>query len=336
MGKYRGAKSVVLEYFNAMENAKVCDVENIMKQYLSEEYSWKASYPFRDLKGMEEVSNNFWIPLKESLTNMQRRMDVFIGGTNEFNDEIWVMCMGHFMGLFDKDFLGIRHTKKMVSLRFAEFNCVKDGKIIKTGLFFDLIGLMMQAGMNPLPPSTGEYFIYPGPRMHDGLLFEDAPEEEGVKTLAVIYEMCDVLGKLNKLGSLEPPSVEELSKSWYDNMIWYGPAGIGATYTISRYIEQHSGPFRRGLGDKIFNGHTVRLAEGNFGCFFGWPNLSNRPVGGFLGMTAGEKPAEMMVVDVYCRRGDKLSENWVIIDLPYWLKQQGLDILERTSSILNC
>ena len=41
------------------------------------------------------------------------------------------------------------------------------------------------------------------------------------------------------------------------------------------------------------------------------------------------------VVDVYHREGDKLVENWVIIDLPYWLKQQGLDILKRTQSIAN-
>ena len=43
----------------------------------------------------------------------------------------------------------------------------------------------------------------------------------------------------------------------------------------------------------------------------------------------------MQVVAVYCRRGDKLSKNWVLIDLPYWLKQQGLDIFERTRQILN-
>ncbi len=43
----------------------------------------------------------------------------------------------------------------------------------------------------------------------------------------------------------------------------------------------------------------------------------------------------MQVVDVYRREGDKLAENWVFIDIPYWLKQQGLDVLERTQKILN-
>ena len=53
-----------------------------------------------------------------------------------------------------------------------------------------------------------------------------------------------------------------------------------------------------------------------------------------MGLPGGERP-HMRVVDVYRREGDKLQENWVIIAIPYWLNQQGLDVLERTRSILN-
>ncbi len=335
MGKYSAAKKVVYDYFNAMEQATPEQVPEVMAAYLSADYGWRASYPFRDLDGVAQVGAQFWAPLKTSLTHMQRRMDIFIGGNNEFDDEIWVMSMGHFMGLFDHDFLGIRHTNKMASLRYAEFNCVQNGKITKTGLFLDLVGLMDQAGMYPFPPSTAQYYIYPGPRMHNGLLFEDAPAEESVKTLAVVNKMVDDLDRLNKSGSLEPPSHDDLAQSWTEDMIWFGPCGIGAAYTIDRYIEQHTGPFRRGLGDKAFNGHVVRFAEGDFACFFGWPNLSNRNIGGFLGMCSGDVRADMVVVDVYCRREDKLAENWVFFDLIWWCKQQGLDVLGRTESILN-
>ena len=64
---------------------------------------------------------------------MQRRQDIFIAGTNEISGEEWVMSMGHLMGLFDQDFLGICHTRKMASLRYAEFSCVENGKICKSG-----------------------------------------------------------------------------------------------------------------------------------------------------------------------------------------------------------
>ncbi len=333
MSKYQTVKAIVHSYFDALENASPKNVANVLQEYTSEDYHWRGVYPFRELQGATAVAETFWSPLKKSLTHMQRRQDIFIAGNNELSGEQWVMSMGNFMGLFDNDWLGIPRTRKMANLRYAEFNCVENGRITQTGLFIDIISLMIQAGVYPLPPSTGVYFNYPGPRTHDGLLYADAPEEEGVATLALINEMIDDLSNLNDSGSMGCPP-EVLQRTWHDDMIWYGPAGIGATYTIPRYQEQHQLPFRNNLDDKKFHGHVCRIAEGNYGCFFGWPNLSNRPIGGFMGLPSSNN-ATMQVVDVYRRDGDKLAENWVFIDLIYWLKQQGLDVLDRTQKILN-
>ena len=334
MNKYEMSKKLVRNYFDAMENSTPENVLGVLKDFTNENYDWKGVYPFREQKGAQNVAENFWIPLKRSLKHMQRRQDIFIAGTNEISGEQWVMSMGHFMGLFDEDWMGVRRTGKMINLRYAEFNCVTEGKITQTGLFIDIIGFMLQAGINPLPPSTGSYFVYPGPRNHNGLLFKDAPEEDGIKTLALVNRMVDDLSALNISGEMGCRP-EILERTWSKNMIWYGPGGIGASYTIPKYQQQHQLPFRNNLKDKKFNGHVCRFAEGNFACFFGWPNLSNTPTGGFLGLPGGEVRADMQVVDIYYRDEDLLSENWVLIDLPYWLKQQGLDIFERTQSIMN-
>lgn len=334
MADYQAAKRLIRTYFEELERIPAEKVDEVLERYTSSDYLWRGVYPFREQHDAGAAAEVFWKPLKGALSHMQRRMDVFIAGNNELDGEVWVMCMGQFMGLFDQDFLGIRHTRKMQHLRFAEFNCVQGGKITKTGAFVDLIGFMMEAGANPMPPQTGNFFVYPGPRDHNGLLFEDADPAEGVKTLELVNKMVDDLDELNKSGSMGCPP-EVLEKAWAEDMIWYGPGGIGASYTIPRYQEQHQLPFRNNLKGKTFHGHVCRFAEGNFACFFGWPNLTNTPIGGFLGMPGGEVPADMQVVDVYYRKGDKLSENWVFIDLPYWLKQQGLDILERTQNIFN-
>ena len=45
-------------------------------------------------------------------------------------------------------------------------------------------------------------------------------------------------------------------------------------------------------------------------------------------MPAGA-PAEMRVVDLYRRDGDKLAENWIFIDILHFLAMQGNDVLER-------
>lgn len=334
MSQYQEIKHIIRNYFEAMEDATPETVGDVLQQYTSNDYLWQGVYPFREQQGGDTVANLFWVPLMNSLVQMQRRQDIFIGGTNEISGEQWVMSMGNFMGLFDNDWLGIPCTRKIANLRYAEFNCVENGKISKTGLFVDIIGLMSQAGTYPLPPSTGVYYTYPGPRTHDGLLYDDAPGEEGIVTLALVNEMIDDLSALNESGSMGCPP-ELLEKTWSKKMIWYGPAGIGASYTIPRYQEQHQLPFRAHLADKQFNGHICRFAEGNFACFFGWPNLTNRPIGGFLGLPGSDINAHMQVVDVYRREGDKLAENWIFIDIPYWLKQQGLDVLKRTEQILN-
>lgn len=334
MGQFQAAKKQVLSYFGELEQATPDTVSHVLQKYCACDLLWRGVYPFREQQGINAVAENFWQPLKQAFPHMQRRQDIFIAGENIYGGETWVMSMGNFMGLFDHDFLGIPRTRKLANLRYAEFNCVQDGRITQTGLFVDVIGLMAQAGVYPLPPSTGAYFNYPGPRTHDGLKYEDTAPEEGQKTLELVERMVNDLSELNKSGSMGCPP-EILEKTWSKDMLWYGPAGIGATYTIPRYQEQHQLPFRAHLTDKKFNGHVCRFAEGDYACFFGWPNLSNTPIGGFLGLPGGQVNASMQVVDVYRREGDKLAENWVLIDLPWWLKQQGLDVLERTQQILN-
>lgn len=332
MSRFQSAKDQVREYMQAMESASPATVAQVLAERTSDDYLWRGVFPFREQKSGADAAVVFWQPLMQSFTRLQRREDIFIAGENFYDGETWVMSMGNFMGLFDTDFLGIPATRRIVNLRYSEFSCVRDGKICQTGLFIDLIGLMVQAGVNPLPPSTGVYYNYPGPRNHDGLLYEDTKPEDGIATLTLVNAMVDDLADLNRSGSMEcDPAL--LAKTWHDDMLWYGPAGIGASYTIPRYQEQHQLPFRGHLSNKQFEGHVCRFAEGNFACFFGWPNLRNNPTGGWLGLPGGSIDTQMQVVDIYRRDGDKLAENWVLIDLPWWLTQQGLDVLQRNREL---
>lgn len=331
----QAAKDLVWQYNTDFDLADADCVAEVLQKYTTADYNWKGVYPFREISDRDRVVSEFWQPLKRAIKHLQRRPDIFIGGHNSIDgdtDAVWVMNMGHLMGLFDEPWLGLPPTSRMLNIRYAEFHRVKNGKITHTGLFIDLIGVMQQAGLYPLPPSTGHYFVYPGPREHNGIVRGISEAAEGEKTLAVLNTMIDDLDKLNKSGAMDcPPDV--LRKAWDEDMVWYGPCGIGASYTIVRYQLQHQLPFRNNLGDKRYNGHVCRFADGQFACFFGWPNLTNTALGGFLGLPGSGKPADMQVVDVYYRRDDKLTENWVLIDIPWWLKQQGLDVLQRTTTI---
>ena len=334
MKSYQTQKSLILSFYDEIEAANANSIAKVIRKFTKPDLQWYGVYPFNEQKGGDAVAEVFWIPFLSAWSNVQRRQDIFLAGTSEIDNADWVISMGHFMGLLDGNWLGLPASRKIANLRYADFNCIKDGKIIRSSFFCDLIGLMHQLGLNPLPLQTGASFVYPGPRTHDGLLIEPQDQQESQKTLKLVNQMIGDLTVLNK-NENDCPHPDLLKKTWHDDMIWYGPAGIGASYTIPRYQEQHQFPFRRGLKDKVFNGHICRFAEGNYAGFFGWPNLTNTPIGGFLGLPASNIAADMRVVDIYRREGEKLSENWVLIDLPWWLKQQGVDVLERTKKIIN-
>jgi len=231
------------------------------------------------------------------------------------------------MGNWMADWLDIPATRKLAFLRYAEFCCVENGKIVQSAFFCDILGMMRQSGIIAVPHQTGQFIVpAPGPRGGGGVLYAAQPADEGAQTLYWIDRMCDNINvNRAKFASFE----EELADTWTRDMIWSGPTGIGASYTIPRYIAQHSGPFRARLAERAFVGHLARVAEGQFGGFFGWPNLRLRNADGYMGQPANDVMAEMRVVDMYRREGDKLAENWIFIDMLHYLNMQGLDVLAR-------
>jgi len=327
------AKRVVLDFYQALDSADSNACSGVLERFCAPEMVWRGFHPFGEITaGPAAVAQKVWGPLKTSLTRMQRRMDIFFAGQNSLTDDqdgsVWVASMGHLMGLFDAPLLGIRPTGKIAMLRYAEFLRVQEGRIVEVAFYFDLPHLMAQAGQNPFPPQTGAQLVQPGPMIHNGLLYQPQSPEEGVATLAAINRMISDLGQWQHPLPLE----EELALSWHDDMLWWGPTGIGATYTIERYAKQHAGPFRAAFTNRSGTGHVCRMAEGEYGGFFGWPNFTATHKGGFLGMPGSDKTLEFRVIDLYRRAGDKLAENWIFIDLLHFMMQQGADVLERNST----
>jgi hypothetical protein len=329
MTNFQNEKNLIQQFYIAFDAADA-DMENILSNTTTDTYLWRGYHPFGELTGTQPVSE-FWKPFRTAVTSMQRRQDIFFAGKNEIDgfEGTWVVSMGHLVGLFDRPWLGIRPTGKMILLRYCEFNRVENGKIAETAMYFDIPHFMIQAGQNPFSPATAAHMVQPGPMTHDGLLFDVQDSAVGEKTLATINAMISDLGQWNSGLSLE----DELRRTWCEDMIWWGPAGIGATYTIERYAKQHSGPFRAAFTERSKTKHICRLAEGYYGGFFGWPNFTAKPSGGFMGMPATDKAGEFRVIDIYRRKGDKLAENWVFIDLLHFWKQQGVDILVRATHI---
>ncbi len=311
-----------------LEAATPDRMADAINRYGAPDYTFRGVHPFNELQGADAVVEVVWRPLQESFTSLQRRQEIFFAGPNRIDGNLWVTSMGKLMGLFDRDWLGIPSTGKIVLVPYCEFFRIDHDRIAESALWVDIISVMQQAGIQPLPMQTGAEIINPGPRTADGVLLKQQDDADSQKTLDLIMEMCDDLIR----DRLESPA-DLLRKTWHENMVWCGPAGIGATFTIDRYQRQHQGPFRAGLDNIVFNGHVLEHAEGFYGGWFGWPNLTMNQGNGFLGLPASDTPTEMRVVDIYRRDGDKLAENWIFIDFLHYLSLLGVDILERCQEI---
>ena len=106
--------------------------------------------------------------------------------------------MGHFMGVFNKSFLGIQPNYKSILLRYAEFYKIENSKIIEGAIFLDIMNFMQQLGLSVIPESTGLVCITPGPMNHRGLKYDLSDDAESQKTLDLIHRMRDRLVKGSK------------------------------------------------------------------------------------------------------------------------------------------
>ncbi|MEM9248209.1 MAG: ester cyclase [Pseudomonadota bacterium] len=326
----RQAAKAIVQRFYADLGSHASAAAEVMQSACAPDLLWRGMHPFGTIHGPDAVAAAFWTPLRTAFRDIQRREQVFFAGTNHIDGHAstWVVSMGHLLGLFDAPFLGIAPTRKATFLRYADFHRVENEQIVETACYVDIMDFLLQAGRLPLATPTGANVLTLGPRTQDGLLHARQPDEVGETTLNVLNAMLDdLIG-----GGLESPE-EDLARSWTEDMVWFGPAGIGTTYTRPRYREQHAGPFEETLEFVRHNGHQCRVAEGHYAAFFGYPSLTMKMRGGFLGLPASAREADMRIVDVYRREGDKLAENWIFIDVPHFLLMQGIDVLTQARSL---
>ncbi|MEM9049658.1 MAG: nuclear transport factor 2 family protein [Pseudomonadota bacterium] len=325
MADVQAQKQLVRDHYAALDAAAPGKSAAALAQACASDVFWRGMHPVHEQTGPEAIAETFWDPLKRAMGPMQRRPDMFLAGLNYIDGQktTWVVEMGHLMGLWDQPFLGIPPSRKIAFLRYVEFHRVADGRIVDIASFCDLLALIQQAGLQPLPPQTGAAILTPGPRTHDGVLLGPQDPAEGRTTLDLITAMIEDL-----IAEGVASSLEHLAKWWTPDMCWFGPAGIGASAFFKGYHRGHTIPFEEGLEFMRHYGHIARIGEGNFGGFFGWPSMEMRSTGGYMGLPAGGT-ADMRIVDMYRRAGDKLAENWIFIDMLHFLNMQGLDVLGR-------
>jgi len=313
-------------FFAGMRSA--VDLKAWALQFVTEDVVWNVAHPVNELKGIDQLLSGFIEPLLHSLPDLERKP--FIAIEDSYQNDEWVNGTGYLLGVFSNDLFGIPAHGKMLSLRYTEMVKFSDGKISEMYLIPDFIDVMEQVGVSPLRPSLGASgHILP---------FSQGSKESGTaeynqSSVQLVEDMLDCL----RMFDGKSLQTMDLAAFWHEDFIWYGPAGIGTTRGIDGFRQQHQGPFVFSFPDRDVDCTLNIIANGDFISTGGWPHMSgsHTGLGGWLGLPPTGKAIKLRVMDIWRRKGDRLKENWVAIDICHIAQQLGLDIFEQMKKIKN-
>lgn len=279
--------------------------------------------PIGRLTGFGALRDHLYSPLAGSFSTLRRLPYLYFADSHE--GATWVGTTGDWIGQMDRPYLGVPAGTSPRRLRFGEFYKVEDGAISEIRCLFDIPGLAAQAGIDLLPPFAGHPGPVPGPRGGSGINRTHPAEAESAITRDLVARL---IGGCNVLEGSDLKSMG-MEAFWHDDMVWHGPWGIGSAYGFDEFQRFAQGPSvssfpnRRGTWPK-----DVFIAEGHVAGFTGWPSLVGEFTGDpFRGLPPTGGAISQTIMDFYVRRGDRLWENWVLIDLVDFAQQCGIDLL---------
>jgi len=316
-------------FLKAMYDFDELAVRSYIQNIFSQEVKIQMCHPFGDVL-KNEFYDNCFAPLVDAIPNVERRDTIVVSGkTIEGKD--WVGCCGSYVGTFVGPFLEIPPTGHLVHMRFHEFYCFEDDKIIEVQAIWDIPELMMQAGAWPMSPSLGREMFIPGPASQDGLTSANRASSHGTESLDVVIEM---LTNLSRHPSEGGPEIMKAEEYWHPCVNWYGPAGIGSMRGLDGFRNWHQIPFLKALPDRK-GGTTGTLSchffgDGPYVIATGWPNMQMTVSGdGWLGIAPSGQKITMRSLDFWRVENNLIRENWVLVDLLDVYSQIGVDVFSR-------
>ncbi len=321
MSDFRADAHAVL---NAAIRLPESDLPGFLGDNLVPDCRWHVSAPIELLEGPEAVADGFILPVRRALAHARRRDEIFIGGRNRRAEHgEWVASVTHYVGNFRAPFLGIPASDHLALLRAGEFYRIEDGRIAEARIILDLPDLMRQAGRFPFPASYGLETLFPGPATHDGVLPAGG---DGERSLDIVEAM------LADLHAFDPKTFNSAGQTgtagyWHEDMMWYGPGGIGSNYRWDGFVKDHRESFLRAFPDRKGGNHYCRIGDADYAAVSGWPSMTMTFRGDYLGVPADGRTLTLRVMDFYRCADGRIIENWVLLDYTDLLAQMGRPIL---------
>ena len=335
-------KEIVWDFWQKLNHVGVGDVPDVFRAAVHDDVDWNVSAPVDQIRGVEAVIADFWLPLQHSFPDLKRHPYVFMGGIDDSSElyataggEEWVSGCGYLTGTFAHDWLGIPATGRKTNIWFGLFYVLREGKIAESYIQLDVLAVMRQAGYQVVPPAPGaEGGKVPCPLAKDGILLTEYDPLESRKSLQLVQAMGRGLRRYVRSRDGGDMRAMEQNKYWHPDMKWYGPSGIGACLSLEEFEDFHQRPWLHGFGDRNMSrsgsGRRMgRIGEGNYVAGGIWDTAFSYHNGDYMGIPATGKLLTLRDFDWWKREGDYLIENWVPIDMIDLCRQIGVDLMAR-------
>ncbi|MCF6445796.1 ester cyclase [Nereida sp. MMG025] len=296
---------------------------------IAENAVFDVAWPVNQLIGRDTILAHFIDPVRRALSHAHRRDLLFIGGQNiRDTGGYWCACVTHYVGTFDAPMFGLTPSNKLAFLRAGEFYRLQNNQIVEAKIIFDLPDLMHQSGRLPLP-SLGTEITFPAPATQDGLC---PVSGDGMASLDVVQRM---LGDLHvydpKTGASKGQTGQD--GTWADDMLWYGPAGVGSNYRWDGFVKDHRADFLRAFPDRKGGNHYCRIGDANYAAVSGWPSMTMTFQDSYLGQPADGRALTLRVMDFYRIDTNRIAENWVTLDYGDLFYQMGRDLIMESNAL---
>jgi len=306
-------------------------LRELLENHLTPDAVWDIAYPIDRLEGIDAVLEGLIVPLRRALAHVRRRDEIFIGGHNRRKQGgTWVASVSHYVGTFSSDLVGIAPNHRLVFLRSGEFYRLENGRIAEAKIILDFLDLLRQIDRFPLPRLLGTEMLFPGPATHDGVL--PVGGGRGGASLDLVESM---LGDLRDYDAETLRSKGQVGEDgyWHEDMLWYGPGGIGSNYRWEGFVKDHRAPFLVAFPDRVGGNHYCRIGDGDYASVGGWPSMTMTHAGDYLGVEATGRPLTLRVMDFYRCADGQIRENWVLLDYVELFQQMGVDLLARARAL---
>jgi len=325
-------KRLVWEYWQALNSTDLEVRRAAAATHLAPDGWWHGHAPVGSVRGPAAFIAEAWEPLRRSFPDLQREPFIFFGGQSNgrvdgditADGHMWVTGTGVMHATFEHDYLTIPASGEQVDLRWGEFCRLHDGRIVETYFLIDVVDLMEQAGVSPLPTSLGRPGQYPPPGATDGIVGDAASTDASAYSLDHIRRFIfDGLNAYDQ-GALASMGMAD----FFDTDVrWYGPGGIGACHSLEEFEELHQRPWLVAYPDRQVQDLNALFAEGPYSGAPGWAGVRATHTGPYLGIEPTGKQIAFNGLDWWKRNGELYVENWVFVDMVHLFQQFGVDLL---------